>query len=481
MELNKYSGLIAIALFILLGATTPVMTYTSVALSFATACFLGYIFIKEPGPWAGKIIITLLCLQNLCIGVGAHLAGNTDGSLKLLSQIPFMTIFLIWFSDTIYDIKSTGIKKFLRDKTNILFILLLACIVLSLFSGHGSIEACLVSVRNMTVFYMSYKIGMRMVHDTDDLTKYIRFFIIVSVIMCILGFILMAGGYELYRVLGVHEVYIAKASPFAQGRLADVFLRIMNGKLVQRMASVYFEPVNLAYLLAAALLCAVYENPFKSRAVKAVSVIFVLTGLILTLGKGGYAIIAICVGCLAGEWIFRKLFNIDHEKCSDSVLILFMVMLALAGAAVVVILLVMFWNGRELIMPHIRGVTGAMNSVVKQPLGHGLGTGGNAALAFNGNIVDSSQWYSVGGETALMSFMYQIGVHGIIIFMMSFLSIGFRKVIKMQAFEKVLFCIPWALICVSVLQDNTFTPQCIVPFMLLVGGGRRVYMTGVEK
>lgn len=483
---NKYAGLIAIALFIMLGAMAPVMTYAAVVLSFATACYLGYNFIIDPGPWAGKVIITLLCLQNLCIGIGAHLMENTDNSLMLLTQIPFMVIFVIWFIGLFFELKQDGIRKFLGNKTNLLFVILLVCIGISFIIGHGSIKSCLVSLRNMTVFYMTYSIGRKMCRDgeknenTEDLKSYIRYFLILSSIMCVLGFVLMAGGYGLYKVLGVHEVYIAKGAPFAEGRLADVFLRHVRGKLVQRMSSIYYEPVNLAYLFAASVLCALFVNPFEKNPLRVLTILLSVIGLILTLGKGGYVIAAICVCCLIGAYIIRKLFKVDYKKCGDSTLLFSMILVAFAGVTAVITLLALFWEGRELIMPHIRGIAGAVDSITKRPWGYGLGNGGNAALIFNGNIEDASQWYSIGGETALMSFMYQIGVHGIIIFMMCVVSTGLRKVRKMSVFEKAVFCIPWALICVSVLQDNTFTPQCVVPFMLLIGMTGKVCLEGEE-
>lgn len=470
---NKYLGLVAIAVLILIGSTTPVMTYASVVMSFVAACYFGYTFIKDPGPWAGKIIITILCLQNLCIGVGAHLAGNTDTSLMLLTQIPFMTIFVIWFTGLIYELKKDGFKKYISNKTNLLFILLLICIGMSLIIGHGSAKSCLVSLRNMTVFYMTYCIGRRMCKSREDMNDYIRYFLILSVIMCILGLILMAGGYEMYKALGVHEVYIAKGAPFAQGRLDDRFLRIIQGQWVQRLSSIYYEPVNIAYFLSTSVLCAAFANPFKNRKKKVLLIIVCIVGLLLTQGKGGYLLVIMPMCCLLGEWLIRKIFRLEHEKCSDSLLLFVMIIIAFVGLTIITILLVNFWDGRELIMPHIRGIVGAMNSITARPWGYGLGNGGNAALVFNGTIKDMNDWYAIGGETALMSFLYQLGICGIIVFMMCLVSTSLYKAKKIDNFSKIIYCLPWGLICVSVLQDNTFTPQCIVPFMLLVGGYRR--------
>ena len=137
----------------------------------------------------------------------------------------------------------------------------------------------------------------------------------------------------------------------------------------------------------------------------------------MTLGKGGYLLVVLPVSCLLGEWIIRGLFKINVNKCSDSLLLFTMIITAFVGVTIVTIILVLYWDGRELIMPHIRGIIGAMDSIVMKPWGYGLGSGGNAALMFDESITDLKQWYAIGGETALLSFMHQIGIQGIIVFM----------------------------------------------------------------
>lgn len=473
-EIKKYALFLIDALIVLLGATNEKMTYAAVVVAFVIAALIGMYLNKYPGAWVCEGIVFLLCVQNLCIGIGAHAAGNTDDNLKLLTQIPFITIFVVWVSVSISQIIKDGFRKYIKNKTNILFALLMVCIAMSLLAGHGNISSCLVSLRNMTVFYMVYIIGQHAIRNRDDMQLLIRFILIAAMAMCIIGFVFMLGGYDLYKAFGVHEVYIAKASPFTEGRLDDRFIRVIRGRIVTRMGSIYYEPVNLAYFFAISVLCSVFHNPFDNKPVKAGSVILSVTGLALTIGKGGYVIVVMSVCCLIGEYIIRKFFRIDYKRCSDSLLLFFMILLALIGVTLVIILFITFSDDRELVLPHIRGITGAMNSIAVKPLGYGLGNGGNAAYMFYEGKMEAAAWQEMGGETALMSFMYQIGVHGVIVFMMCVVSTGLKKVKQMDTFEKILFCMPWTLLCVSLLQDNTFTPQCITPYMLLLGGIRNI-------
>ncbi|MCR4807843.1 MAG: hypothetical protein K5857_09230 [Lachnospiraceae bacterium] len=322
----------------------------------------------------------------------------------------------------------------------------------------------------MTVFYMACCIGRKCLRRESEFELFLEFFLVLSAVMCLIGFILMVGGYDLYRLLGVHEVYIAKAAPFAPGRLDDRFIRTVLGRGIIRMGSIYYEPVNLAYFFALAFLCAVFKNPFRQVSLRYITICFSLAGLVFTLGKGGYIIVLMAVFCLLGAYILRRLFRIPYDKCSDSRLLLAMILISFAGVAAVVILFVIFSHDRELIMPHIRGIAGAAYSIANRPWGYGTGMGGNAAMTFNGNITTKSDWYAIGGETALMSVMYQLGIQGLIVFAICVISTGYNRIKKMSSFEKIVFCMPWILICVSLLQDNTFTPQCIVPYMLVMGG-----------
>ena len=82
-------------------------------------------------------------------------------------------------------------------------------------------------------------------------------------------------------------------------------------------------------------------------------------------------------------------------------------------------------------------------------------------------------WLSSGGETALMSFMYQLGMQGVLVFAICLTSthIDFKN----NDFRMIMYCyLPFILLGISLLQDNTYTPQCIVPFMLLQGGAKKI-------
>ena len=126
------------------------------------------------------------------------------------------------------------------------------------------------------------------------------------------------------------------------------------------------------------------------------------------------------------------------------------------------------------IMPHLWGIQGTLLSVINNPFGYGLGTGGNIAYINNYSFSSSSDWLSNGGETGLLNLIYQMGLGFFILFMILFLypSIRLSKTtIKSDYYSQniLLSYAIVALLMASLFQENTFTPQCISLFFGITG------------
>ena len=55
------------------------------------------------------------------------------------------------------------------------------------------------------------------------------------------------------------------------------------------------------------------------------------------------------------------------------------------------------------------------------------------------------------------------------------LRINLNKLDDIDSFSIMTYFIPLALIGISLFQDNTFTPQCIVIFMFIISAGKVFY------
>ena len=452
--------LIIISMFF--GSMHPYLTYLCFTLSgfFALAIGLSY---KDNNVDVGFGVVLLLCFQNLCIGLGAHIASNTDGSLKLITQIPFMTIGIIWFLSLLDKNKGNSFKI---TNNNFWIVLYFLCIFLSLFIGRGSINSVLVNARNMIVFYMAYIIGKNYFNNIEQMDSFYSKYIKLMYFVFIVGVILLIFGYGLYGKIGMNEVYIAKGGTGVNNAIDSRFYTKLFSWQVVRMGSIYYEPVNLAYFFAFGFILILYYNK-KSINYKFLDLLVCGIGLFLTFGKGGYMI----VGLVIIYEIFDKYIKIFLRRISSKRKNFIVILLMISIVAFFVEFYIKKYPNNP-VMPHIRQIQSTYNSIIKRPFGHGLGTGGNMGKLFN--RIES---YSAGNgqESGLMTFLYQIGIQGVLCLFMVFKGLFNFKVDDNSRVFKMNFILPFILLIVSLFQENTFTPQCIVIFMIYLGAMNSIY------
>lgn len=94
-----YTGIL---LIIFLGAMSRPMTYLALLVSILWTAMVLHVRHGKKSADLCNAIVLVLSLQNFAIGLGAHIAGNTNDSLKLLTQIPFMTVAIIWVIDCFF-------------------------------------------------------------------------------------------------------------------------------------------------------------------------------------------------------------------------------------------------------------------------------------------------------------------------------------------------------------------------------------------
>lgn len=431
----------------------------AVALSFI-ACF---IFVACAGNTSGLCISTclwLLLLQNAMVGLGAHLGGNTSSDLSLLTQVPFLLIASVFcgtliLSGTRYVPRKGGFQsKWIK-------VLVFLICALFLFGG-ASINAKLVAVRNLLMFYMGYKLAFNQCCKQGECLKVMKQLTVVGVVATVFGILMMLQDVSFWQSIGIYEVYIAKQSPIQENSLGGRFYTSLNGVTdVMRMGSLYYEPVNLAYLLLAALIASFFL--WRSKQTIFLTPVLIGVGLALTFGKGGYMLLAFLVVAYLGNKLLSALAGKTmHETRFVSYLICFAVIGTIAYTYYRVV------GGP--VKPHFWAIEQTMSSILSNPIGHGIGSGGNMS-----GVVGASR-YARGAESAIMTFGYQIGVLGILSVFMILRDIADFAPKTDSLSAVTAYYLPLALFAVSVLQENTFSPQCIFPMMVLVAALQRFAM-----
>lgn len=447
-----------IVLLTITGAISPSYTLTALLCIILLGLILASTSVNNSGPLYVKSLVTLLCFQNLCIGIGAHLAGNQSNTLSYLTQIPFILITLQWVAVTITRLY----RRELHSPTDKLFFLLLLCIFLSLLVNRGSLQSIAVTARNLTVFYMAFSLGQYHLKTKESLFDFFKFLILISLFMIFAGEILILGGYPLHKILGVHEVYIAKGAPFPPGQLDGRFYTTLISGQHFRMGSLYFEPINLAYLLSASFIVSYYAPIYKNNLNKYLVTFILGIGLLQTVGKGGYLITALTFICIALESLYR----VRNIKIQVFILTIGTLVTTLG------MYLYVYFIGAA-VLPHFWGITQTWENILHRPWGYGFGIGGNAAQILN-KATTADEWFGSGGETALMSFAYQIGIQGVVVFILCVLSTSVTSNKRLFKWSRVFCYLPFILLGVSLMQDNTFTPQCICVFMFIQGSIKQI-------
>ena len=406
---------------------------------------------KEGAP---MLLVTLLVLQNLAIGIGAHVGGNESSSMSYLTQIPFVTCAVLFCS-----VAAERLDKPMLDGLNRWFWALVAWCGVMFFVGHGaSLPAQLVTLRNLICWFMAFCVARAFLDSQELRDRFYQQFGWICVAVALLGFFGMAISWQGWLDMGLREVYIAKQSPLES--LADWngrFTTSIDGSHnVLRMLSTYYEPVNLAYLFSAGFVC--IAAAWRRGAAKAFALCIVTVGLIWSFGKGGWVVTAAACAFLALSSGMRK------RGCTQRDLGKLLVALV---AVIAVVLTAYYFLIGGAVRPHFWAIERTLGNVLSTPFGHGLGTGGNAAAFFGGS---DDGWLSSGGESALMSFAYQVGIPGVLCLFFALFAVAKTSLSKERTAKgALLFSLPFILLGVSLLQDNTFSPQCVVPFMVLLG------------
>ncbi len=441
-----------ILLCIFLGALSPSLTFLFIALSG----ILSILLFNSQNKNICCCIILLLCFQNFAIGCGAHLTSNSSSTLKFLTQVPFLTIAIIWFFSII--------KTKCFDKKFILYII---TIILSFIIGRGKIEVILISLRNLIVFYMAYYIGKQYIKNKDDLDKFYDFIMKLSFFMLVSGIVLLIGWYKLYNIIGINEVYIAKGSNPLNGYMNARFYTDIFHIDFRRMGSLYYEPVNLAYFYAANFIFSLYYKKRNEKYPRLINILINGLGLLLCFGKGGYLIVIFTVSTI---FIYKFIKKIIRRIKSS---------FALKSVSCLILILGIIFSVKYYtliggsVKPHFWGVINTYNSVLARPFGYGLGTGGNMYALLNNN---TENWLSSGGESGFMVVMYQLGLQGIIAFVICFLGTS-KNIVKLDDnFSIACKILPFILLIISLLQENTYTPQCITLFMMIIGAANNLFI-----
>jgi hypothetical protein len=328
--------------------------------------------------------------------------------------------------------------------------------------SEGIFQAELVYIRNFLIFYLAFTIGKNHLDSLNKKYEFIDFSIKLALVAGIFGIIGMILGNNFFSAIGVQEVYIGKNYypvgylDFSQRGIPGNFRTLVMSVWVNRMASFYYDPVNFSYFMSYGTLLSILSRQ------KIFSIILLICN-ILTFGKGGLLLLGIALMCVILHAVFKiKLTEFNRKLILGIITTVF---------CFLVFFIMKYYKDDFGTNNHFYGFFSAIPLILKNPLGHGLGTAGNILKGY------TDVKLFVAAESALSNMAYQIGIPGLLFFVFILLNLGkvvFTSIAEQENSTQKILCIaasyiPFAIILVSVFQENTITPQCIIPYMLIVG------------
>lgn len=397
-------------------------------------------------------VVATVAFQNLVIGIFGQI-GDQVRSLLYMTQIPILYI------GSIYVLLLVTQKLRIEKVTIAYFALMLVAVVAAVKSGLWSLQ----DFRNLSAFYFAFEIGRYCLDNKENFLLFARRFIALSWIMAIAGFVMLEIGYPLYSMMGIEQVYIAKGlANEAVSHLPGRFNSDIFGHPVTRLGSLYYEPVSVTYFFAASVIAALSVKWTSNAILRWGTLVVFIWAAVQSGGKGGLLILAVLLASMLAFRILKFIFTGFTRK------VLFWITVGASTVAVWIFAQFYSANYAGPAKAHFDSITGTFDAIMENPLGYGLGMGGMRDTTGHG-------WLASGGESALMSFGFQLGIPGLIVLLSVFalMAATLLNRVNQQGFRWYIYCstfIPVAVYGVSVFQGNTVTPQACVPLMVFAAG-----------
>ena len=243
------------------------------------------------------------------------------------------------------------------------------------------------------------------------------------------------------------------------------------GYMVGRLRSAVGEPVNASYIFVTLTWIAV----FRRRVLLAV--VLGVQGL-LTFGKGGLLVGTFAIAWAAGTYAIRA----NRRLAFKAVLLLSSTfglfsaysLLSAGGdgptTAQVLADPDRYYLGHNTALTHAGGLSFGLRALASNPLGSGLGSGGNFGNIFG--ELDPKTWITSGAESAIGVVMHQLGLVGLLLVVLLFGAV-LRRAFTLQRqndrFGSSMAGLTIGFIAASLFQENAFGPQAGGLFFILVG------------
>ena len=362
-----------------------------------------------------KVIIVLCFFQNIILVLFSRFLNNTTYNIITLSKDVYVILFLC---KLIFENRSIS--------SDVVFCLLtmLGLAGLMLVFGTGEMKGQLSCLRQLILPFMFYSVGRLCNFTTKQIDKILLFFVRITIIAVLFGFVEYALGERFWVPAGLTGYAHLKGTEqhlLENSMLRAFYTYITPTVRIRRMASVLVDAVIFTQIVAFSLIILQFYKGLYSVSGKnflfrrSLNIIILIIGLFLSFGKGGIIIASLSYCILLRE--------VSKSKIVSRLLLL----------AIIVIVWYYFvyslsqeLSGRA----HFNGLINGLQIVIRnRPFGNGIGSEGNLAYVHGGfgYAKDGA------GESYIGSMLAQTGLYGlithIVVFMLCISKSNYNKYI----------------------------------------------------
>ena len=390
-----------------------------------------------------KFLIVLCFFQNILLVLISPFISKIDFYLIILSKEVLVLFTIVWYCIRCLRLKKGQIYSFIG--IFIMFVLLLVY-------GSKNAKASMTSFRQLIIPFEFFLFGQVFNLSKKDVNSIIVLYIKLCVFACLFGYVELVIGDRFWEYLGIQKYTMLKYGQIVKikgvycwGNMYTTDLVPIFGIIIKRMCSILVDPVILSQLLAVALIFVLFYKDLSFGQLRKKIYIFVLlSGLIMTYGKGG---LLIFLGAVLYICYFKKT---EYRKW-----------IGLVGAFGVCcsFMLILYSPKGSSINSHVTGLTDYLNIIWEKPFGGGIGTEGNLAAHY-GEMTSGS------GESFVGTLIGQLGIIGIIIYVL-FIGYILKKMRKKDIFNVIMSGLIIMVMITSLLNNTAISfTNCFIYFIL---------------
>lgn len=437
---------------LVIGSNNIIVQIVCVLLIYLVPLIIFGLYLKKY-VYLGIFYSCLYVFQNIMIGLGSNFFDrpNFQGIqvfIAMISLFGFLILcFLMLNSKNVFNLKHEKIGLMLMGLTLLYF-----------FIGPMDVMTSAAYARNLFLIALLPVIGKVIIQQVSDLNVLIKYLFGISLFVVLFGLFesLLFSHSFWYDFLNVDVVLLAKGFTIIDfERFPPLWYTIIFEHYVRRMASVFMEPVNLSYYLVVPTIIA-----FSLR--KWLIFVILLLGVFLTFGKGGWLVLLISISSI---YLLKR-----FKKTNGFIPLVFFITIL-----TIILSFAYFKISPGTALPHLWGMMSIEKNLISEPLGHGLGSGGNFNSIFNDtNLYDTLH---TGAESGIATLVYKLGLPGFLLFFLFLISLGnylvniflLHKDEMIGAVSLATSGLVLGMLFGSVFQENPLGPQTNHMILIMAG------------